>query len=84
MGYFSNGSQAEIYQEEFCFKCVHWSNKNGCPCWDIHFLFNYEECNNKDSILHKMIPRDKTGLNKQCSFFKEEIQRLTGKIVKIN
>lgn len=33
-------------------------------------LTNYDECNNPDSILHKMIPRSEDGLrNEECVFF---------------
>jgi hypothetical protein len=39
----------------------------------LHFLHNYEECNNEDSFLHSLIPRN--GIkNEQCRMFwaKEE------------
>jgi hypothetical protein len=31
-------------------------------------MWNYEECNNPDSVLHKIIPRN-GGRNEQCIFF---------------
>ena len=36
MGSFSNGTEGEIYQEEYCYKCIH---EDGCPIWDLHFLW---------------------------------------------
>jgi hypothetical protein len=70
MGYFSNGSEGCSYEAAYCDKCVHQHPKNGCPCWDAHMLWNYDECNNKESILHKMIQRSEDGLsNTQCSFY---------------
>lgn len=34
-----------------------------------HLLHNYEECNNSNSILHILIPRDENGDNKKCLMF---------------
>lgn len=69
MGYFSNGSEGSAYESEYCSKCVHWHKEHGCPCYWAHSLWNYNECNNKDSILHKMIPRDASGNNEKCFCF---------------
>lgn len=72
MGYFSNGSEGMEYQERWCSKCLHDNpDKNiHCPIWDAHLIKNYEECNNKGSILHMLIPRTKDGIgNAQCSMF---------------
>ena len=72
MGSFSNGSEGDQYEEQYCHKCVHWiSSDIGCPVWMAHELWNYDECNKPDSILHKMIPLTKDGLfNEQCTFFR--------------
>jgi len=71
MGYFSNGSEGLMYEDVYCEVCVHQNADHGCPCWSIHLQYNYEECNNKDSILHKMIPIDEeTGMNLKCIFYK--------------
>ena len=75
MGYFSNGSEGHDYEAKWCDHCVHINPLlHGCPCWDMHLLYNYEEANNDNSLLHKMIPIDKDGNNMQCLFFvkKEE------------
>ena len=72
MGYFSNGTEGGIYEDQYCNRCVHMHEDYNCPCLDAHMFWNYEECNKKDSILHKMIPRTENDLgNEQCIFFKE-------------
>ncbi len=69
MGYFSNGTSNEIYMEEYCSRCVHQKlDDGGCSVMFLHFLHNYDECNNKESMLHVLIPRD--GLkNEECTMF---------------
>ncbi len=71
MGYFSNGSEGMDYEGMYCVKCVHMHPEHSCPCWDAHTLWNYDECNKKKSILHKMIPRGDGGFNEKCTFFVE-------------
>lgn len=67
MAYFSNGgSEGEAYEAEWCDKCIHQGN--GCAVWLAHLLHNYDECNNKDSILHLLIPRTDDG-NGRCRMF---------------
>ena len=72
MGYFPNGTAGIDYEEEYCRNCVHYHDEFSCPCLDAHTLWNYEECNNKKSILHKMIPRNDEGYNQRCIFFNEK------------
>ena len=74
MGYFSNGTEVIIYEEKYCERCVHLHPEHGCPALDAHYEWNYEECNNPNSILHKIIPRRGTE-NRKCYFFKEKKQR---------
>jgi hypothetical protein len=77
MGYFSNGTEGAIYQKRYCYKCAHWNRNYGCPCLLAHELWNYEECNKTDSLLHKMIPRD--GIeNGECMFFVHADPQQTG------
>ena len=71
MGYFSNGSEGEAYQARYCNRCVHDVHQD-CPIWLAHLLHNYAECNQKDSILHLLIPRSSDGLdNEECKLFLE-------------
>lgn len=70
MGYFSNGTEGELYQEDYCDRCIH--GQDGCAVWFAHEMYNYDECNNKNSILHLLIPRSEDGLgNEQCRMFVE-------------
>lgn len=72
MGYFSNGTEGMIYEEHFCFRCIHDKDEDGCAVWLAHMLRNYDECNKKDSILHLLIPRDEeSGRNGKCRMFHE-------------
>lgn len=72
MGYFSNGSEGMDYQEQYCFRCIHWSDDAGCPVWQAHELHNYKECNNPSSILHILIPLNTDAFNDQCRMFIEK------------
>ena len=70
MGYFANGTEGEIYENRYCSHCVHYHEEYSCPVLQAHVLWNYDECNKPDSLLHKMIPR--AGVeNQQCIFFQE-------------
>ena len=83
MAYFANGTEGEVYEAEYCNKCVHNLPDYGCPCLTAHSIWNYDECNNKDSVLHKMIPMAKKDIvvsgetikdfpyNEKCIFFVE-------------
>jgi len=71
MGYFPNGTAGEMYEAEYCDRCVHQKpDDGGCAVFLAHLLHNYEECNKPDSILHLLIPLSKDGLgNEQCEMF---------------
>ena len=48
MGYFSNGSEGDRYEARYCHRCINWRDKHdgrgaGCPVWDIHFVYNYDQ-----------------------------------------
>ncbi len=69
MTYFLTNTECIDYQSEFCSKCWHQKpNDGGCAVWFAHMLHNYEECNNEDSILHILIPRNGTN-NEPCKMF---------------
>jgi len=75
MGYFSNGSEGEWYYSQYCSRCVHDELDDqgdfirSCPIWELHLAYNYKECNNKHSMLHRLIPLDKGGNNAECRMF---------------
>lgn len=67
MGYFSNGTEGEMYHEAYCSRCIHDVNED-CVVWLLHLLHNYDDCNNDESILHSLIPRE--GIhNLECTMF---------------
>lgn len=70
MGYFSNGTEGDCYEQRYCQTCIHQNGPDGrsmCAVWAAHMLKNYDECNNDESILHMLIPRDGKGHNGICS-----------------
>lgn len=72
MGYFSNGTEEMIYRDKYCDKCIHDKNQD-CAVYLAHLIHNYDECNNKNSILHILIPITKDGIgNEQCKMFIED------------
>lgn len=75
MGYFSNGAQGMDYEAQYCDHCIHQDDP--CVIWGLHLIHNYDECNNKKSLLHSLIPMDKKGWNMECLMFKpkKEIDR---------
>jgi hypothetical protein len=88
MAYFANGTEGLDYQERYCMRCRNWgidklsenSGEEGCPIWDLHLLYSYEECNstsNAKMMLDTLIPMidytAKDGVNYhmpgECSMF---------------
>jgi hypothetical protein len=71
MGYFSNGTQGEAYEAQWCDRCYHrYDEDNPCVVWLAHLMKNYEESDKEDSILHMLIPRSEDGLgNEKCKMF---------------
>lgn len=69
MGYFSNGDEGRMYEAQYCHTCRHHKPETMCAVWHAHALYNYSECNNDDSILHILIPRDEHGWNLECGMY---------------
>lgn len=89
MGYFSNGSEGMSYEAKYCDRCVHQFDHTGkiCKIWELHMLKNSEECNNKESILHDLIPRNVNSVNGVCTMFikaagKDQLEH--GAVTRIN
>jgi hypothetical protein len=100
MAYFSNGTEGLMYQERYCMRCQNWgrdrltdkSGEPGCPIWDAHLLYAYEECNSESNakyILDALIPMvdhtAKDGLSYhmagECSmFFPKPGQEIEGQM----
>ena len=80
MGYFSNGSEQMDYEGEWCDRCVHQedSDGHGCSVMLAHWVHGYDECNNKDSILHILIPMREDGIFcDKCTMFYDKIPEVT-------
>ena len=69
MGYFSNGTEGDMYEAKYCARCVHETEEVGCAVMLAHMIHNYAEANNDDSILHMLIPINDEGWNEQCRMF---------------
>lgn len=72
MGYFSNGTEGEMYEARYCARCLHSKLEDGCPVWGLHLFYNGEQ--NKSEMVGEMlsalIPRSKDGLtNERCEMF---------------
>jgi len=73
MGYFSNGTEGEIYQDKYCQHCAHWpdsSDDGGCHVWLAQLIHNYDQEGTAKSVLNLFIPRSEDGLsNLECEMF---------------
>ena len=78
MGYFSNGTEGDMYEARWCDRCVHQNGpdgESGCAVWLAHMIKNYDDCNDDGSILHILIPKTKDGLgNEKCRMFWDKQQ----------
>ncbi len=78
MGYFSNGTEVEMFQSLWCNRCAHdhFGSDTGCPVMNAHWLYAYELCNDKEHpgkvILDMLIPETPDGFNDKCAMFKEK------------
>lgn len=83
MGYFSNGTEGQSYEAQYCNRCAHEGPEDGPGCAVLlaHLLYNYDECNNENSILHILIPRSEDGLsNEECQMFIRKSQGEQGEL----
>ena len=74
MAYFSNGTEGELYREQYCDRCVHDGHgENCCEVWGLHLTYNYDRHKNPTlaAVLDTLIPRDGLG-NGQCRMFLAE------------
>lgn len=67
MAYFSNGTEGDMYCKQWCDRCLH--QDSGCTVWLLHMLYNYDECNKKESMLHVLIPIRQDGFADKCTMF---------------
>lgn len=75
MAYFSNGTEGEMYQEQYCSRCWHDRNQD-CPIWLLHLNHNYDGANNPGHFLHALIPNGEIAADgktfARCNFFIEK------------
>jgi hypothetical protein len=68
MGYFSNGTETEIYFNQYCENCIHVGDEDGiegCAVWDAHTM----DPRGSKRVLNLLIPVDRDGNNLQCAMF---------------
>ena len=72
MGYFANGTEGDMYEAEYCEKCVHCEDEQNfmCPVLVLHWVWNYRQCNDGDKkeVLEMFIPT-KDCFNEKCKMF---------------
>ena len=72
MGYFANATEAEYWKAQHCSKCAHFHETCECPVLFAHWLWGYDDCNNKDSRLHSMIQHNGVENGKCFAFVEDE------------
>jgi len=84
MGYFSNGTEGNCFEERWCSRCHHDAayrayvadgekgpRPEPCPVWNAHLLFSYDLCNKKDDpgkVVLDMLI-ERTDLVNRCVMF---------------
>lgn len=74
MGYFPNGIAGDMFEAQWCNRCVHENDEKGCPVMLAHILYAYELCNDDPAkskakhMLDMLIP-EKGAFNDQCAMF---------------
>lgn len=93
MAKFSNGTEGMMYNEQFCEQCINWeidpeTDTPGCPIWDVHLLFDYEDNSLHNSLLDFLIPQSEFNIKQElcfseCKMFKtlEHVGITAGKAV---
>ncbi len=80
MGYFSNGTEGLMWDEQWCSKCYFHVKRDNegnvleddeycCPIIDAHMQFQKPE--REENALDLFIVRDKKGFNIRCDIFLE-------------
>lgn len=75
MAYFPNGTSGEMYEDEYCSRCVHGEDggAGSCAVWLAHFLYNSD--NSKRKVLDVLIPMKEGGIYPaQCAMFRERLK----------
>jgi len=71
MGYFSNGTEHEMWEAANCALCVHMQEEVGCPVINAHFGPPAAWRDGPHNVLDKMIPLKPDGIfNEHCIFLR--------------
>ena len=61
MAYFSNGTEGDMYEEQWCKRCVHQNDDYGCPIWMLHLVHVGEK--RWQRTLNQLIPMKPKTIN---------------------
>ena len=74
MGYFSNGTEAYLWQRENCYTCCHNDIEGGCPITNAHLMYqNSIDSSTAAYILALFVPRIKAG-NGPCAMKQKVVE----------
>jgi len=71
MAYFSNGTEGALYEDRYCYRCIHGPEHDegqGCAVWVLHLIHNGES--DKRELLDALIPMEGVRPG-QCRMFVE-------------
>jgi hypothetical protein len=79
MGYFANGTEGELYEQEFCSRCINApedGDASACPVISLHMQWNsdHHRDETKEAALDFFIPR-RNGINQKCRMFIDAAQK---------
>jgi hypothetical protein len=76
MAYFSNGTEGDMYEAEYCERCVHhvlWEKEGDrdCAVLEVHAVYNCDQNKNDmvADVLGTLIPEDEEGHTLECRMF---------------
>jgi len=85
VGYFSNGTEGDIYRAQWCERCANdgdGKHEIGCAVMDAHLFYNYDQFadDKLKGALEALIPRE--GIyNGQCRMFRlRELPQAAGAV----
>lgn len=82
MGYFSNGTEGDIFRSRFCHQCQNWgrdktsrdTGEPGCPIIDAHQVFGYSAKGDLKVTLNILIKRTEAVAPDGFQIFDNECQ----------
>ena len=86
MAHFSNGTEGEFYQGEYCDNCRQFKQRSepntysSCPIWDLHLLHMQDA--DMEHVLDLLIPR-KDGHNQECTMLDRKEDEYETAMVKL-